>query len=86
MTYNSRLFNKPMLRRIVEIADDIANECNDLADILANYENADELPSADAVIEREEARAEAWSKVQSILHPMSELAALADKLAAGDDT
>lgn len=75
MIYNSRLFNKSKFEQIVGIADDIANQCNELADELASY--SDEGADAET---REEARDTAWSLVSDILSDARTLEAERDKL------
>lgn len=73
MTYNSRLFTETRLRLVVETTDDMANTCGEIADALADYENAAELSGSERTEAREEARDEAWAKI-------GELLALADTL------
>ena len=84
MSYDSRLFRKPQLKRIVELSDDINDACTMLNDCLAAYEDADTLPSAEAVEEREAQRDEAWNLAQTIRNGALELAALMDRLEATD--
>lgn len=75
MSYNSRLFTTPKLRKVVEITDAISDHCTAIADALASLEDG-EL-SHD---EREEARDEAWAEIGDLLVSADELRALRDSI------
>lgn len=78
--YNSRLFTAPKLRAIVELTDDISNNCSELSDILSGYEQAEDEEDPAAV--REEARETAWSLMSEILFDAKKLEEKMNALAA----
>lgn len=82
MTYNSRLFNEPKLRRIVEVTDNIAEGCGLIADALADYENAGDLPSSERGEARDQAREDAWNQIGELLSYADDLRALRDTIGA----
>lgn len=81
-TYNSRLFNEPRLREIVEQMDDCANHAQEAADALAEYENASELPSSEQTQAREDARELAWSAIDELLAAADRVRALRERIEA----
>lgn len=58
--YNARLINSATLRELTELADELADLCNRLADPLCEYEDAEELPAHERTEAREDAREQAW--------------------------
>lgn len=80
MTYNSRLFNVGRLRLIVEATDDIAEACGEVADALADYENAEVLTGDEKIMAREEARQAAWEQINVVLSEAERLRRLRDSL------
>jgi hypothetical protein len=82
MSYNARLFNQPKLLAIVELTDSVSNECESVADALADYQAADELTGQDRADAREEAREAAWAALGDLLAEADKLRKLRDQLHA----
>ena len=80
MTYNSRFFNAPALRKIVELTDSIADECQSVADALGDYESANDLTGQDKTAARDEAREAAWAALGDLLAEADKLRAEYDRI------
>lgn len=65
-TYNARLINTASLRELIEHADTLSDLCNQLADPVSEYEDAEELPAAERTESRAEAREQVWAIVDDM--------------------
>jgi hypothetical protein len=80
MTYNSRLFNEPKLRAVVDLTDSISAECQAAADALADYQNAADEPTAERAEIREMARETAFQAIGDLLAEAAKLRVIRDSL------
>lgn len=80
MSFTSSLFNRPRLIKIVALTDDISDQCGEIADALADYENADDLPSQEQAEARQDAREAAWHLINELISNAERLRQLRDDL------
>lgn len=80
MTFSSRLFNRPKLVEIVSLTDDMADQCGEIADTLAEYENADELSGEEQTEARQDAREVAWTLIDELLSNAERLRQIRDTM------
>lgn len=80
MTYNSRLFNEKKLREIVELTDEISTNCQGVADALADYESAADLPAGERTDARADAREAAFGAMGDLLSDAKRLKDMYDNL------
>ena len=80
MSYNSRLFNDTKLRAIVQITDSISDECQSVADALADYESASDLTGSERTDARNDAREAAFAALGDLLSEAARLKVEYDKI------
>jgi hypothetical protein len=80
MSYNARLFNEGRLKGIVELTDGISDNCQIVADALADYEGASELTGSERTEMRESSRESAFQALGDLLSDARRLKDEYDKI------
>ena len=73
MAWNSRFFTEPKLEEIVSCTDEISNHCQEIADALADYQGAKDLPKGEQAEAREAARESASQALGELLTETAKL-------------
>lgn len=80
--YKNGLLNLPRLQEIAAVADEVQDKCNELQDLLAQYEGAADLPEAERAEERASVRQAVADAMAEIVSDMRMFATLHERLEA----